>query len=66
MLSDPAWSSLARATLVLPASAWLVFSVTLVGLPGGVRQRLWLLLLFIWIELVSVRLLRTRARAGAR
>lgn len=66
MLGDPAWSSLARATLVLPASAWLVFSVTLAGLPGGVRQRLWLLLLFTWIELVSVRLLRTRARAGAR
>jgi hypothetical protein len=66
MLNDPAWSSLARATLTLPASAWLVFSVTLVGLPGGVRQRLWLLLLFIWIELVSVRLLRTRGRGDAR
>ena len=66
MLGDPAWSSLARATLVLPASAWLVFSVAMVGLPGAVRQRLWLLLLFIWIELVSVRLLRTGARDGAR
>jgi hypothetical membrane protein len=66
MLNDPAWSSLARATLVLPALAWLVFSLAIVGLPGGVRQRVWLLLLFIWIELVSVRLLRTRGRAGTR
>lgn len=66
MLDDAAWSSLAPATLVLPASAWLVFSVPMSGLPGAVRQRLWLLLLFVWIELVSVRLFRMRGGDGRR
>jgi uncharacterized protein DUF998 len=63
MLRDPAWRSLAIATLVLPGAAWLILELSGVGIPGAVRQRLWLLLLFVWIELVAIRLL-TRARVA--
>jgi len=55
---DPAWRSLAPATLVLPGAAWLFAEVSGVGISGALRQGLWLLLLFIWIEVVAVRLLR--------
>jgi hypothetical membrane protein len=60
---DPAWRSLAVATLLLPALAWLILDVSGVGVPGAIRQRIWLLLIFIWIELLAVRLLKL-ARIG--
>lgn len=58
MVKDPAWRSLGVATLVLPGASWLILEVSGLGVPGALRQRLWLLLLFVWIELVAVRLLR--------
>jgi hypothetical protein len=64
MARDPAWRSLAAATLVLPGAAWLILEVSGVGMSGALRQRLWLLLLFVWIELAAIRLLRMGAVAG--
>jgi hypothetical membrane protein len=64
MAKDPGWRSLAVATLVLPGMAWIILELSGVGLSGALRQRLWLLLLFIWIELVAVRLLRLGAIAS--
>jgi len=58
MARDPVWRSLAPATLVLPGVAWLFAEVSGVGVSGALRQRLWLLLMFIWIEVVAVRLFR--------
>ncbi len=55
---DPLWRSLAIATLVLPAGAWAISELSGIGLSGALRQRLWLLLIFVWIELVAVRLIR--------
>jgi hypothetical membrane protein len=63
MTKDPAWRSLALATLLLPGLAWVILELSGVGVSGAVRQRLWAALLFIWIELVAMRLLskgRTR------
>lgn len=56
MRKDPAWQSLAPMTLVLPGVAWILAELSGVGLSGALRQRLWLLLLFLWIELVGLRL----------
>jgi hypothetical protein len=41
----------------LPGSAWLILELSGVGVSGALRQRLWLLLLFVWIELMAMRLL---------
>jgi hypothetical membrane protein len=57
MRKDPAWQSLALMTLVLPGAAWIVAELSGIGLSGALRQRLWLLLLFLWIELVGLRLI---------
>jgi hypothetical protein len=64
MFKDPVWQSLATPTLVLPGSAWVVLQASGLGVAGAIRQRLWLLLLFIWIELVALRLLRSGAPSG--
>ena len=61
MLRDPGWRSLAPATLILPGTAWLFLEASGVGVSGPLRQRLWLLLLFGWIVLVALRLLRGSA-----
>jgi hypothetical membrane protein len=58
MLKDPAWRSLAPATLILPGTAWLMLEASGVGVSGALRQRLWLILLFGWIVLMALRLLR--------
>jgi uncharacterized protein DUF998 len=58
MVADPAWRSLAPATLLLPGLAWVAIEASGIGLAGAVRQRLWLLLLFTWLVLMAVRLLR--------
>ena len=63
MVKDPAWRSLATATLILPGLAWLILEASGVGIPGALRQRLWLLLLFTWIAVVALRLLRLGVRA---
>ena len=63
MAKDPPWRSLAPATLALPAAAWVILELSGVGLAGALRQRLWLLLIFSWIELVAVRLIRLGTRA---
>jgi Protein of unknown function (DUF998) len=57
MAKDAAWRSLALATLVLPSVSWLIVKLSIVEMPGALRQRLWLLLLFVWVELVALRLL---------
>ena len=64
MRKDPAWQSLALATLALPGAAWVILEIPAMGMSGALRQRLWLLLLFLWIELLAVRLL-TLSRYGA-
>lgn len=64
IVKDPAWRSLAIATLVLPGSAWVVLQASGLGVAGAIRQRMWLLLLFLWIELVALRLLRSQANSG--
>jgi hypothetical membrane protein len=64
MVKDPAWRSLATATLILPGLAWLILEASGVGISGALRQRLWLLLLFMWIAIMALRLLRLGARAG--
>jgi hypothetical protein len=68
LVKDPRWRSLATATLLLPASAWLILDLSLLGnmlgVAGAVRQRVWLLLLFLWIELAAIRLLRLGPDAG--
>jgi hypothetical protein len=61
MVKDPGWRPLAAATLVLPGTAWLTLELSGVGMSGALRQRLWLLLLFTWIELVAIRLLKLGA-----
>jgi hypothetical membrane protein len=58
MVKDLAWRSLAAATLILPGMAWLILEASGVGVSGALRQRLWLSLLFVWIGLMSLRLLR--------
>lgn len=63
MLKDPAWRSLAPLTLILPGFAWLTLEASGLGVSGALRQRLWLLLLFIWIAMMSLRLLRLGVRA---
>jgi hypothetical protein len=64
MAKDPRWRSLAVATLILPGAAWLILELSGIGLSGALRQRLWLLLLFAWIELVAIRLLMPGAIGG--
>ena len=64
MVKDPDWRSLATLTLLLPGSAWVVLQASGLGVAGPIRQRLWLLLLFIWIELVALRLLRSGANSA--
>ena len=64
MVNDRAWRSLFAVTLVLPAASWVVLELSGVGMSGPLRQRLWLLLLFVWIELVALRLLRIGASTG--
>ena len=61
MLKDPAWRSLAPATLILPGMAWLILEASGAGVPGALRQRVWLILVFLWIALVALRLLRIGA-----
>jgi hypothetical membrane protein len=63
MVKDPAWRSLATATLILPGLAWLILEASGVGISGALRQRLWLLLLFMWIAIMALRLLRLGVRA---
>jgi hypothetical protein len=63
MVKDPVWQSLAVPTLVLPGLAWVVLQVSWLG-PGAIRQRLWLLLLFVWIELLALRLLGSGASSA--
>jgi hypothetical protein len=63
MVKDPAWRSLATATLILPGLAWLMLEASGVGISGALRQRLWLLLLFTWIAVMALRLLRLGVRA---
>jgi hypothetical protein len=58
MLKDPAWRSLAPATLVLPGTAWLIIEASGLGASGALRQRLWLALLFGWIVLTARQLWR--------
>jgi uncharacterized protein DUF998 len=62
MVNDPDWRALATATLLLPASAWLILNVSLIGsilgVAGAIRQRVALLLIFTWIELAAIRLMR--------
>jgi len=52
----------ATATLLLPASAWLILNVSLIGsilgVAGAIRQRVALLLIFTWIQLAAIRLMR--------
>jgi hypothetical protein len=38
--------------------AWLILEASGVGISGALRQRLWLLLLFMWIAIMALRLLR--------
>jgi hypothetical protein len=38
MLRDPAWRSLAVATLVLPSASWLILELSGVGVSGALRQ----------------------------
>lgn len=64
MVQDPAWRPLATATLILPSLAWLILEASGMGIPGALRQRLWLLLLFIWIAMMALRLLRLGARVS--
>jgi uncharacterized protein DUF998 len=64
MVKDPEWRSLATLTLFLPGSAWVLLQASGLGVAGAIRQRVWLLLLFIWIELVALRLLRSGASSG--
>jgi hypothetical protein len=59
MVKDPEWRSLATPTLLLPGTAWVVLQAGGLGVAGAIRQRIWLLLLFLWIELVALRLLRS-------
>jgi hypothetical membrane protein len=63
MVKDPAWRSLATATLILPGLAWLILEASGMGVSGALRQRLWLLLLFMWIATMALRLLRLGVRA---
>jgi hypothetical membrane protein len=63
MRKDPAWQSLALLTLLLPAAAWLIAELRGAGLSGALRQRFWLLLMFLWIELVGLHLLALGGRA---
>jgi hypothetical membrane protein len=62
MLKDPAWRSLANATLILPGLAWLILEASGLGISGALRQRLWLLLLFMWIAMMALHLLRLGVR----
>ena len=64
MARDPAWRSLAVPTLVLPGASWLILELSGMGMSGALRQRLWLLLLFLWIEMMAIRLLGFSAAAG--
>ncbi len=66
LTKDPAWRSVAVATLVLPGTAWLILELSGVGLSGALRQRLWLLLVFVWMEVMAVRLIRLGARVSPR
>src|SRR4026209_1316484 len=49
MVKDPHWRSLATATLLLPAAAWLILDISLLGsilgVGGAIRQRVTLLLI---------------------
>ena len=66
MVNDRAWRSLSAVTLVLPAASWVILELSGVGMSGPLRQRLWLLLLFVWIEVVAIRLLGIGTTAGER
>ena len=65
MMKDPDWQALGTATLLLPAAAWLILNVSLLGsmlgVGGAIRQRVSLLLIFAWIELAAMRLLRRKS-----
>ena len=55
---DPRWTDVAWVVAGAALAAWGLFTVPVPGLAGALKQRLWLLLIFIWIETLALRLLR--------
>jgi uncharacterized protein DUF998 len=54
---DAAWAGLAWLVAGAGIAAWAVFELPLPGLPSGLKQRLWLLIIFLWIVTLALRLL---------
>lgn len=55
---DSRWTRVASVVLVAALAAWAVFGLPGLGLAGPVKQRVWLFLIFVWIETLALRLLR--------
>ncbi len=55
---DSRWTGVAAPVLLAALAAWALFAVPAFGLGGPVKQRVWLLLVFAWIETLALRLLR--------
>ena len=55
---DPRWTDIAWVVAGAALAAWGLFTVPVPGLAGALKQRLWLLLIFLWIETLALRLLR--------
>jgi hypothetical membrane protein len=55
---DSRWAEVAWLVLLAAVAAWALFGLPAVGLGGPVKQRVWLFLIFVWIETLALRLLR--------
>ncbi|MEP7228049.1 MAG: DUF998 domain-containing protein [Gemmatimonadales bacterium] len=59
---DSRWTDVASLVLLAAFAAWALFAIPVLGLTGPVKQRVWLLLIFVWIETLALRLLRLSKR----
>ena len=55
---DSRWTDVAWLVVCAALAAWGLFTIPVPGLAGALKQRLWLLLIFVCIETLALRLLR--------
>ena len=62
---DSRWTDVAWLVLCAALAAWGLFMMPVPGVAGALKQRLWLLLIFVWIETLALRLLQLSKRASS-
>lgn len=63
---DSQWTDVAWLVAGATLAAWALFTIPVPGLAGPLKQRLWLLLIFVWIETLALRLLHLSKKDSSR